>query len=113
MLTTFAALAEPSRLRIVDLLRDGPRSVGNIGATLQLPQPQVSKHLRVLRTARLVYAVPRAQQRLYQLRPEPLRELDSWLDRYRQLWRERLDQLDALVDDLQRQRDQDEPDQPR
>lgn len=100
MIETFVALAEPNRLRIVELLRDGPRPVGAIGAALDLNQPQVSKHLRVLKAARLVAVEARAQQRLYGLRPEPLRELERWVERYRRLWDERLDQLGGLVDEL-------------
>jgi DNA-binding transcriptional ArsR family regulator len=100
VIETFAALAEPSRLRIVDLLRDGPRSVGDIGAALRLNQPQVSKHLRVLKEARLVEVEPRAQQRLYGLRAEPLRDLSEWLERYRRIWDERLEQLDELIEEL-------------
>ena len=100
MVETFTALAEPNRLRIVELLRDGPRPVGAIGAALRLNQPQVSKHLRVLKEARLVEVEPRAQQRLYGLRPEPLRELSGWLERYRRVWDERLDRLDELVEEL-------------
>jgi DNA-binding transcriptional ArsR family regulator len=101
VIETFAALAEPNRLRIVELLRDGPRPVGAIGAALRLNQPQVSKHLRVLKQARLVEVEPRAQQRLYGLRPSALRELDEWLERYRLLWAERMDQLDELVEELE------------
>jgi DNA-binding transcriptional ArsR family regulator len=100
MLETFTALAEPNRLRIVDLLRDGPRAVGAIGAALRLNQPQVSKHLRVLKEARLVEVEPRAQQRLYGLRAQALRELNDWLEQYRRIWDERMDQLDALVAEL-------------
>ncbi|HEU4534075.1 MAG TPA: metalloregulator ArsR/SmtB family transcription factor [Polyangiaceae bacterium] len=100
MLETFAALAEPNRLRIVELLRAGPLPVGEIGEALCLNQPQVSKHLRVLKEARLVGVEPRAQQRLYGLRAEPLRELGAWLERYRDVWGERLDQLDELVEEL-------------
>lgn len=100
MLETFTALADPSRLRIVELLRDGPRPVGSISAALRLNQPQVSKHLRVLKKARLVEVEPRAQQRLYGLRPEPLEELSAWLEDYRRLWDERLDQLNELVREL-------------
>jgi len=85
----FSALAEPNRLRIVELLRDGPQSVGAISRALRLNQPQVSKHLRVLRNARLVEVEPRAQQRLYGLRAQPLRELSAWLERYRHIWDER------------------------
>lgn len=79
MLTTLGALAEPNRLHIVELLRDGPRPVGEIAVRLGLRQPQVSKHLRVLSAAGFVEARPLAQQRIYQLRPEPFRELDAWL----------------------------------
>lgn len=104
MLETFTALAEPNRLRIVELLRDGPQPVGAIGAALRLNQPQVSKHLRVLREARLVEVEPRAQQRLYALRAEPLRELNEWLERYRRIWDERLDQLDELIEELKDKR---------
>lgn len=104
MIATFTALAEPNRLRIVELLRDGPRPVGAIGAALRLPQPQVSKHLRVLKDARLVEVEPRAQQRLYGLRAEPLRELNDWLERYRRIWDERMAQLDELIGELQHQR---------
>jgi DNA-binding transcriptional ArsR family regulator len=92
MVATFTALAEPNRLRIVEVLRAGPRPVGAIGTALRLNQPQVSKHLRVLKEARLVEVEPRAQQRLYRLRAEPLRELNRWLERYRRIWGERMDQ---------------------
>ena len=98
---TFAALAEPSRFRIVELLRDGPLPVGTIGTALGLNQPQVSKHLRALKEARLVDVEPRAQQRLYGLSPAPLRELHAWLERYRSVWDERMDNLEALISDLQ------------
>lgn len=104
MLETFIALAEPNRLRIVELLRDGPRPVGDIGAALRLNQPQVSKHLRVLREARLVEVEARAQQRLYGLRAQPLREMNRWLERYARIWNERLDQLDELVGELHEKR---------
>jgi DNA-binding transcriptional ArsR family regulator len=102
MVETFAALAEPNRLRIVELLRSGPRPVAEICAGLPLPQPQVSKHLRVLRNAGLVDVRPRAQQRIYELRAAPLRELGEWLDRFRQLWAERYDRLDAVLAEMQR-----------
>lgn len=97
---TFAALAEPSRLRIVELLLAGPHAVNDIGERLALNQPQVSKHLRVLREAGLVEVRPVAQQRLYELRAEPLRELHDWLERYRQIWDARLDELDTLLETL-------------
>lgn len=100
MIETFTALAEPSRLRIVELLKDGPRPVGEIGTRLRLSQPQVSKHLRVLKAARLVDVEPRAQQRLYGLRGTSLRDLNKWLERYRAIWEERTNQLDDLVQEL-------------
>ena len=100
MIETFTALAEPSRLRIVELLKDGPRPVGEIGTRLRLSQPQVSKHLRVLKAARLVDVEPRANQRLYGLRGDRLRDLNKWLENYRAIWGERMDQLDELVQEL-------------
>ena len=100
MIETFAALAEPNRLRIVELLRSGPRAVNDIGDRLNLNQPQVSKHLRVLKEAGLVDVQPRAQQRLYELRAKPLRELHGWLERYRRVWEERFDEMDELVREL-------------
>ena len=106
MIETFTALAEPSRLRIVELLLDGPRPVGAIGTALRLSQPQVSKHLRVLRAAQLVEVEPRAQQRLYGLRAKPLRDLNRWLEGYRAIWDERMGQLDGLVEELANQKEE-------
>jgi len=102
MIETLVALAEPNRFRIVELLRSGPRPVNDIGERLRLQQPQVSKHLRVLREAGLVQMRPRAQQRLYALSPQPLRRLHEWLERYRQLWEARFDALDELVAELEK-----------
>src|SRR5687768_721413 len=101
MVETFAALSEPNRMRIVELLRSGPRPVNDIGARLKLNQPQVSKHLRVLKEAGLVDVQPRAQQRLYELRREPLKRLHVWLERYRRVWDARFDALDELVEELE------------
>ena len=100
MIETFAALAEPNRLRIVELLLSGPRPVNDIGERLQLNQPQVSKHLRVLKEAGLVDVQPRAQQRLYELRAQPLRQLRDWLERYRRLWDARFEEMDRLIEEL-------------
>ncbi|HEY1814464.1 MAG TPA: metalloregulator ArsR/SmtB family transcription factor [Kofleriaceae bacterium] len=100
MLETFAALGEPNRYRIVDLLRAGPRAVGDIGAQLGLHQPQVSKHLRVLRQAGIVDVQPHAQQRVYELRAEPLRAMADWLERYRDIWKERFDELEAVIAEI-------------
>jgi DNA-binding transcriptional ArsR family regulator len=102
MFETFAALGEPNRFRIVELLRGGPRAVNDIGERLRLAQPQVSKHLRVLKEVGLVEVQPRAQQRLYELRPEPLRQLAQWVERYRQLWEARFDQMDQLLEELEK-----------
>jgi DNA-binding transcriptional ArsR family regulator len=102
MVETFAALGEPNRFRIVELLRAGPRAVNDIGERLELNQPQVSKHLRVLKDAGLVDVQPSAQQRLYELRAQPLKELYGWLERYRQLWDARFHELDAVIREMQK-----------
>ena len=103
MTETFAALAEPNRFRIVELLRAGPHSVADVGTRLRLNQPQVSKHLRVLKEAGLVDVTPRAQQRLYELRADSLRRLHQWLEQYRQLWDARFDALDKVIEKLTEQ----------
>jgi DNA-binding transcriptional ArsR family regulator len=95
VIETMSALAEPNRLAIVELLRDGPRSVNGIVAALDLRQPLVSKHLKVLSGAGLVVARAQAQQRIYQLEQDRFRELDSWLDSFAELWAQRLGRLDA------------------
>ncbi|HEU5101501.1 MAG TPA: metalloregulator ArsR/SmtB family transcription factor [Roseiflexaceae bacterium] len=107
METVFEVLVEPNRRRILDLLRQGNRPVGEIVSALGLSQPAVSKHLRVLKDAGLVVVRPEAQRRLYELRAEPLSELDAWLAPYRRLWSERLDalerHLDSMTDEPERQ----------
>ena len=90
---SFAALAEPTRRTILDLLREEERPVGDLVDHLALSQPAVSKHLRVLRDAGLVDVRVDAQRRLYRVRPEPLAEIDAWLEPYRQLWSRSLDAL--------------------
>ena|ERR1700733_8579487 len=104
MIETFAALAEPNRLRIVELLRAGARPVGEIVERLNLQQPQVSKHLRVLKDAGLVDVEVRAQQRVYELSPEPLRQLNQWLERFRDVWDARLDRLDDYLEHMKKTR---------
>jgi len=104
VIETLTALAEPNRLRIVELLRSGPRPVGEIGDALRLAQPQVSKHLRVLKDAKLVDVKPQAQMRVYELRPEPLRELEKWLERFRESLDARFDRLDAHLEKMKRSR---------
>ncbi|MDD9370664.1 MAG: metalloregulator ArsR/SmtB family transcription factor [Acidimicrobiales bacterium] len=96
---SFAVLAEPSRRDILDLLRDGERSVGDLVDRLDLSQPGVSKHLRVLRDAGFVESRAVAQRRLYRLRPEPLVEIDEWLAPYRRLWTRSLDDLERHLED--------------
>ena len=92
-------LAEPTRRTILDLLRDGERPVGDLVDALDLSQPAVSKHLRVLRDAGLVDVRADAQRRLYRLRPEPLAEVDAWLAPYRRLWTSSLDALEKHLED--------------
>jgi DNA-binding transcriptional ArsR family regulator len=92
---TFAVLAEPSRREILDLLRERERSVGELVNGVGLSQPGVSKHLRVLREAGLVGVRVDRQRRVYHLRPEPLGEVDAWLEPYRRLWSGRPDALEA------------------
>jgi DNA-binding transcriptional ArsR family regulator len=97
---TLRALGEPSRFQIVELLREGPRPVGEMVARLGLRQPQVSKHLRVLSQAGLVQARVDAQRRIYALRPAPLQELELWLERYKRLWEGNFRRLDTLLEDM-------------
>ena len=96
----FDVIAEPTRRRILDLLREEERPVGALVSELGLSQPTVSKHLRVLRDAGLVDVRVDAQRRLYRLRPEPLQELDEWLTPYRRAWARRLDALERRLDDM-------------
>src|SRR5215216_3343913 len=98
MTSTFDVLAEPTRRRILELLRDSERPVNELVAKLDVSQPGVSKHLRVLREAGLVEVRTDAQRRLYRVRPEPLAEIDAWLEPYRRLWAKRLDQLERHLD---------------
>ena len=104
MIETLTALAEPNRLRIVELLRSGPRPVGEIVDKLHIAQPQVSKHLRVLKEAKLVDVRPQAQMRVYELRPEPLLQLEKWLERFRENVDARFDRLDAHLEKMKRSR---------
>lgn len=100
--TTLSALAEPNRLQIVELLREGPLTVGEIAERLQIRQPQASKHLRVLSDAGIVKARTDANRRIYQLRSEPFIQLDTWLAAYRQIWEERFDNLDDYLKVMQK-----------
>jgi len=96
----FEVLAEPHRRQILDLLSERERPVGDLVDALAVPQPNVSKHLRVLRDAGLVSSRVDGQRRLYRVNAEPLREIDEWVARYRGLWTHALDQLEAHLDDV-------------
>jgi len=97
-LSALQVLAEPRRVEILELLRDGEQPVGELVGRLGVSQPAVSKHLRVLKDAGLVEARVDAQRRLYRIRPEPLADLDEWLAGYRELWTTRLDRLEDHLD---------------
>jgi DNA-binding transcriptional ArsR family regulator len=101
--TTFELVAEPTRRRILDLLRERARPVGELVKLLGLSQPGVSKHLRLLREAGLVQVSRDGQRRWYELDPAPLAELDEWLEPYRQLWDDRLDRLERHLDDKRKE----------
>jgi DNA-binding transcriptional ArsR family regulator len=96
--SAFEVLAEPVRRRILDLLRERPRPVGELTEQLGLSQPGTSKHLRVLREAGLVRVRAEAQRRWYEVVPEPLAEVDAWLAPYRWMWEDRLDALERHLD---------------
>ncbi len=110
MMKTFDALADPTRRQILDLLRERPRLVGELVDLLEISQPLVSKHLRVLRESGLVRVRQDAQRHWYELRVEPLVELDTWLESYRQLWQVRFDRLDACLHELQEKEKAEEDD---
>jgi DNA-binding transcriptional ArsR family regulator len=95
--TAFEALAEPTRRRIVELLADGERSAGEIASHFSTSRPGISRHLRVLHEHGLVTARTDGTRRLYALDPAPLEEVDTWLERYRGFWTNRLDALDTEI----------------
>jgi DNA-binding transcriptional ArsR family regulator len=97
METVLRALADESRRTLLEALADGPATAGELAALLPIARPGVSRHLRVLREAGLVDVRPDAQRRVYELRPQPLAEVDEWLGRYRALWTRRLDALHTEV----------------
>jgi len=92
-----AALGDPTRRRILELLRDGEVAAGDLSEEFAISRPAVSRHLRVLREAGLVHSRVDGQRRLYALNPGPLAELDAWLEPYRRLWAHRLDALDTEI----------------
>jgi DNA-binding transcriptional ArsR family regulator len=98
MESVFAIIAEPNRRAILSLLISSQQSVGEIERQLRMPQPTVSKHLRVLRDAGFVESTVDAQRRLYQLKPEPLQELDAWLGPFRRFWSAHVDALERHLD---------------
>ena len=102
MESVFDIIAEPSRRAILSLLVSSEQSVGDIEYHLSMPQPTVSKHLRVLRDAGFVEATVDAQRRLYRLKPEPLEEVDAWLAPFRRFWSAHLDALERHLDRVDR-----------
>jgi DNA-binding transcriptional ArsR family regulator len=94
----FETLADPSRRRILALLLEGERSAGDLVTALRMSQPAVSKHLKVLREAGFAEVRIDAQRRLYRLRPEPLAEMDAWLEPFRRFWAMKLDKLERYLD---------------
>ena len=102
MESAFAIIAEPSRRAILSLLASSERSVGEIETKLRLPQPSVSKHLRVLREAGFVESRVDAQRRLYRLNPQPLLEVDEWLAPFRRYWAAHVDALERHLDRMAR-----------
>ncbi|MCD2185555.1 ArsR/SmtB family transcription factor [Actinomycetospora soli] len=103
-MSTWTALADPTRRAILDVLRERPHAVGELVDRLDLAQPAASKHLATLRRAGLVHATVDAQRRVYALDPRPFVELEAWLAPYRALWSDALDRLDAHLHDHQEDR---------
>ncbi|SFD97511.1 DNA-binding transcriptional regulator, ArsR family [Paenibacillus catalpae] len=101
-MTTLSALSEPNRMNIVELLRDGPLTVGEIADRLGIRQPQASKHLKVLSDSGIVEVKAEANRRFYKLRPEPFHSLDSWVNSFRRIMEERYDNLENYLRELQK-----------
>lgn len=104
MESVFEIVAEPNRRAILSVLVGSEQSVGEIERRLGMPQPTVSKHLRVLRDAGFVESTVDAQRRLYRLRPEPFEEMDDWLAQFRRFWNEHIDKLERYLDRMERLR---------
>lgn len=102
MESVFAIIAEPNRRAILSLLAGSQHSVGELERQLRMPQPAISKHLRVLREAGFVESTVDAQRRLYRLNPEPLHEVDAWLAPFRRFWSAQLDALERHLDRKER-----------
>jgi DNA-binding transcriptional ArsR family regulator len=101
MESVFEVIAEQNRRAILSMLADSQQSVGEIERRLRMPQPTISKHLRVLREAGFVEATVDAQRRLYRLRPEPLKEVDAWLEPFRRFWEAHVDALERHLDRME------------
>jgi DNA-binding transcriptional ArsR family regulator len=101
MESVFEIIAEPNRRAILSLLVSSQQSVGEIERQLRMPQPTVSKHLRVLREAGFVESTVDAQRRLYRLKPEPFQEVDAWMDQFRRFWSDRVDALERVLDRME------------
>ncbi|HWC20416.1 MAG TPA: metalloregulator ArsR/SmtB family transcription factor [Terriglobales bacterium] len=102
MESVFEIIAEPNRRAILSLLVSSEQSVGEIERQLRMPQPSVSKHLRVLREAGFVESTVDAQRRLYRLKPEPLQEIDTWLAQFRRFWSAHVDALERHLDRMEK-----------
>lgn len=100
-MTTLSALAEPNRLNIVELLRDGPLTVGEVADRLGLRQPQASKHLKVLSDNGILEVKAEANRRIYKLRPEPFQALNSWAKSFRRVMEDRFDNLEDYLREMQ------------
>jgi DNA-binding transcriptional ArsR family regulator len=99
----FAAVSNPTRRKILELLKNGERQAGEVVAAFPgLPQPAVSRHLRILREAGLVAMSPQAQRRVYSLQPGKLREVDTWVSTYREFWSGRLESLKTHLDEKEK-----------
>jgi len=107
--SVFEIIAEPNRRAILSLLVSSQQSVGEIERQLRMPQPTVSKHLRVLREAGFVESMVDAQRRLYRLKPEPFQEMDAWLAQFRRFWSAHLDALERHLDRMGKDKDQSTP----
>jgi len=105
METVFEIIAEPNRRAILSLLVSSQQSVGEIERQLRMPQPTVSKHLRVLRDAGFVESTVDAQRRLYRLKPEPLQQIDAWLAQFRWFWSAHVDALERHLDRMDQSRE--------
>ncbi len=97
---TFAALSEPNRFQIIELLLKGPRPVNEISQLLKFDQPKTSKHLKVLADAGVVEVKPMAQQRVYALSPKPFKDMNKWIENYRQIWENNFDRLDKVLNEM-------------